>query len=656
MVWVLVDLPPGCKIVGSKWIFKKKTDMDGIVHTYKACLVAKGYTQLYGVDYEETFSPASDIRSIRILIAIAAYYDYEIWKMDVKTAFLNGYLDEDIYMVQLEGFVDPNHPRKDDIISDLIGLSLLNGDAVDWNKLKQSTTAMSATEAEYIAASEAVWIRKFISGLGYRPRKNYLEIGVLIYEAVIKCDWEDAMLYVVKGPRKDYLEIGVPVYEAVIKCDWEDAIGYGPGCDVPSTGTPLASCSSRISGLYIDVFRKCFEFCSVNLQRECSTTFRVINRAEDAQLYLDVYRKYSRVSRKAPCVQQETDKRNMQQSGHSDIFESYLALCSSGAGSRRSRSVPQIPTDLNSNLVHTGYNSLRGSSVSLPGRSFHENPNAATITVASPNSYHVSRDVGSTLVNCQLCSRLVASPNSYPVLRDGGSTRVNCQLSSRLGVTNNASSASRRARNVQVRPRLISAASVAGTSRRTKHRVLTSASTIDNTSVAGEPHMAIAILEIVIGAIVSMALLFAFRMARDKCKELDIPEFKIRLYNAEGARSYELPTSNTLGAMVFESGIADNADFDVIIQHTNGPAQRVNKLHPLYMSLQFPLLFIYGQPGYQLHFRLQQYDLLFRGGRLFQQCVVGVFCAVEQNRLDFIRKKQNDIRSDYLSGLYDAIS
>ncbi|GJU51773.1 retrotransposon protein, putative, ty1-copia subclass [Tanacetum coccineum] len=111
-VWRLVDLPPDCKTVGSKWLFKKKTDMDGIVHTYKARLVAKGFTQLYGVDYEETFSPVADIRAIRILIAIAAFYDYEIWQMDVKTAFLNGYLDEDIYMVQPEGFVDPKYPRK----------------------------------------------------------------------------------------------------------------------------------------------------------------------------------------------------------------------------------------------------------------------------------------------------------------------------------------------------------------------------------------------------------------------------------------------------------------------------------------------------------------------------------------------------------------
>ncbi|GJT47451.1 retrotransposon protein, putative, ty1-copia subclass [Tanacetum coccineum] len=98
MVWVLVDLPPRCKTVGSEWIFEKKTDMDGIVHTYKARFVAKDYTQLYGVDYEETFSPVADIRAIRILISIAAFYYYEIWQMDVKTAFLNGYLDEDIYM------------------------------------------------------------------------------------------------------------------------------------------------------------------------------------------------------------------------------------------------------------------------------------------------------------------------------------------------------------------------------------------------------------------------------------------------------------------------------------------------------------------------------------------------------------------------------
>ncbi|GKD72927.1 retrotransposon protein, putative, ty1-copia subclass [Tanacetum coccineum] len=111
-VWCLVNLPPNGKTIGSKWLFKKKTNMDGIVHTYKARLVAKGFTQTYRVDYEQTFSPVADNRAIRNLIAIAAFYDYEIWQMDVKIAFLNGYLDEDIYMVQPEGFVDPKYPRK----------------------------------------------------------------------------------------------------------------------------------------------------------------------------------------------------------------------------------------------------------------------------------------------------------------------------------------------------------------------------------------------------------------------------------------------------------------------------------------------------------------------------------------------------------------
>nr|GFB76624.1 retrotransposon protein, putative, Ty1-copia subclass [Tanacetum cinerariifolium] len=99
------------KTVGSKWLFKKKIDMDGNVHIYKASLVAKGYTQNRGIDYEEIFSPVADIRAIRILIAIAAYYDYEIRQMDVKTTFLNGYLNEEVYMEQPEGFVNPKYPN-----------------------------------------------------------------------------------------------------------------------------------------------------------------------------------------------------------------------------------------------------------------------------------------------------------------------------------------------------------------------------------------------------------------------------------------------------------------------------------------------------------------------------------------------------------------
>ncbi|KAJ9543443.1 hypothetical protein OSB04_023150 [Centaurea solstitialis] len=111
-VWELTDLPQHCRAVGRKWVFKKKTDMDGNVHTFKARLVAKGFTQTHGIDYDETFSPVAMLKSIRILMAISAYFNYEIWQMDVKTAFLNGKLTEDVYMEQPEGFIDPKNPNK----------------------------------------------------------------------------------------------------------------------------------------------------------------------------------------------------------------------------------------------------------------------------------------------------------------------------------------------------------------------------------------------------------------------------------------------------------------------------------------------------------------------------------------------------------------
>ncbi|KAK8669506.1 hypothetical protein V6N13_106934 [Hibiscus sabdariffa] len=111
-VWTLVEPPEGIKPIGCKWVFKKKTDMDGNVQTYKGRLVAKGFRQIHGIDYDETFSPVAMIKSIRILLAVAAFHDYEIWQMDVKTAFLNGKLEEDVYMTQPEGFVAPENARK----------------------------------------------------------------------------------------------------------------------------------------------------------------------------------------------------------------------------------------------------------------------------------------------------------------------------------------------------------------------------------------------------------------------------------------------------------------------------------------------------------------------------------------------------------------
>ena len=82
-------LPEERKVIQNKWIFKRKTDADGNVTVYKARLVKKGLSQVQGVDYDETFSLVVMLKSVGIMLAVAAFFDYEIWQMDVKTAFLN---------------------------------------------------------------------------------------------------------------------------------------------------------------------------------------------------------------------------------------------------------------------------------------------------------------------------------------------------------------------------------------------------------------------------------------------------------------------------------------------------------------------------------------------------------------------------------------
>jgi hypothetical protein len=102
--WSLVPLPKGRKPISCKWVFKIKHGVDGEVERYKARLVARGFTQTFGIDYNETFAPVAKFVSIRCILALAAIEDMEIHQMDVKTAFLNGDLEEEIYMEQPEGF------------------------------------------------------------------------------------------------------------------------------------------------------------------------------------------------------------------------------------------------------------------------------------------------------------------------------------------------------------------------------------------------------------------------------------------------------------------------------------------------------------------------------------------------------------------------
>lgn len=110
--WFLVDLPTGSKPISSKWVFRRKYNADGSIQTFKARLVAKGFKQKQGIDYFDTYAPVARLTSIRVLMAIASIHHLYVHQMDVKTAFLNGDLDEEIYMEQPEGFVLPGNEKK----------------------------------------------------------------------------------------------------------------------------------------------------------------------------------------------------------------------------------------------------------------------------------------------------------------------------------------------------------------------------------------------------------------------------------------------------------------------------------------------------------------------------------------------------------------
>ncbi|KAJ9557105.1 hypothetical protein OSB04_011719 [Centaurea solstitialis] len=109
-VWRLVKLPESKSVIDTKWIFKNKKDANNIIVRNKARLVAKGYRQQEGIDYDETFAPVARLEAIRMFLAYAAYKDFTVFQMDVKTAFLYGHLKEEVYVAQPEGFVHKEHP------------------------------------------------------------------------------------------------------------------------------------------------------------------------------------------------------------------------------------------------------------------------------------------------------------------------------------------------------------------------------------------------------------------------------------------------------------------------------------------------------------------------------------------------------------------
>nr|GEU76544.1 retrovirus-related Pol polyprotein from transposon TNT 1-94 [Tanacetum cinerariifolium] len=167
-VWELVDRPLYKNLINIKWLWKNKHDEENIVICNKARLVAKGYRQQEGIDFKESFALVARLKAVRLFIAYAAPKSFPIYQMDVKTAFLNGPLKEDMYVNQPDGFVDPHHPDKVYRLKNTLqergyldlrkstygGIQFLVDDKlVSRPSKKQDCTLMSSAEADYVSLS-----------------------------------------------------------------------------------------------------------------------------------------------------------------------------------------------------------------------------------------------------------------------------------------------------------------------------------------------------------------------------------------------------------------------------------------------------------------------------------------------------------------------
>ncbi|KAL2518980.1 cysteine-rich RLK (RECEPTOR-like protein kinase) 8 [Abeliophyllum distichum] len=164
--WTLVNKPKDQKVIDCKWVYKIKEGEYALDKVrYKARLVAKVFTQREWIDFNEIFSPVAKYTSIRILLALTAQFDWELDQLDVKTAFLNGDLDEVIYMSQPKGDLDKRRSTSSYVFT------LCDG-CISWKSQLQKIVAISSTEAEYIAACDAVkeglWLRGLLGEIGFR--------------------------------------------------------------------------------------------------------------------------------------------------------------------------------------------------------------------------------------------------------------------------------------------------------------------------------------------------------------------------------------------------------------------------------------------------------------------------------------------------------
>eukprot|EP00253_Pinus_taeda_P022507 PITA_22507 len=172
--WELTKFPKNKVPIGCKWLYKSKFNVDGSIDKHKAKLVAKGYSQKEGIDYEDTFVPVAKLNTIRIMIALATKYNWKMHQLDVKSAFLNGELKEEVYLVQLEGFVKQGH--------------------------------------EHLVCR----LKKALYGLKQAPKSWYVKIDSFFYEKGFMRSKNDPNLYIKEDEGKNVALISVYVDDLII--------------------------------------------------------------------------------------------------------------------------------------------------------------------------------------------------------------------------------------------------------------------------------------------------------------------------------------------------------------------------------------------------------------------------------------------------------
>ncbi|KAH9745763.1 reverse transcriptase Ty1/copia-type domain-containing protein [Citrus sinensis] len=271
-IWELVPLPHGRKAIGNKWVYKIKRDGNDQVERYHARLVVKGYAQKEGIDFNEIFSPVVRITTVRVVLAMCAIFDLYLEQLDVKTAFLHGELEEEIYMLQPEAV--PNKDRIQELkarlarefemkdlgpANKILGMQIhrdrnnmkiwllqknylkkilrrfnmqdyfagdldkmksttgyvftLVGAAVSWVSKLQAVVALSTIEAEYMATTqackEAIWIQRLLEELGHKQQKIH-----------VFCDSQSA-LHIARNPafhsRTKHIRVQYPFVREVVE-------------------------------------------------------------------------------------------------------------------------------------------------------------------------------------------------------------------------------------------------------------------------------------------------------------------------------------------------------------------------------------------------------------------------------------------------------